>query len=487
MNLSRPSLKLRAIGFFLIAILVSTLLGGYLLNYYSDEFTEDISRRNLLLAHQIHHNVQLFLDHHVSELRKLRLAINKFGLDSIEVMKEELDRINAFHPLLETVQILDAKGTVRHLSPYDVEYIDIDMSGHDSFQSALDLSDQEVYWSDSFIPSNTIDPSVTVSLPINAGVLMAQLNLKVLSDIVSHPELSSHSQIVSHPIPYGSLIITITDSRGVAIAHPDHIKVTQRVNLSNLRSIRRAMDGESGTYSETWDGKNGLASVVLIPESGWVVTVFQGEKEALGIVIRARKVVMVAIAFLLGLTMLAFMFLQHQGMKPFRKLEERADLIAKGSYGEDLEADYLEFSGFVDSFNKMTGAVRGRELKLRASEERFRILFYEAAEPIYLMNEQGDLLAANKRACQSLGYSILEFVQMNVSHFIVGETREIVSKRLSKITGDEPVNAEGEHQRKDGTVFPVEVSIARMEGDGEYRFIALRGSWYDGICTMAML
>jgi len=457
---TRPSLIRRAIIYFITTIIVFAVLGVNLLNYYSDQFLEDISRRNYDLAHHVKEYVKVFLEHHVAEMFELRLIIDSHDITEIDLIRKELDHINAFHPLLEQVQILDKKGFILQVSPYNEEHIGIDMSGYEGFQNAIKMKGSDVYWSDSFISPHNNDPAVTISLPSKYGVLMALLNLKELSNIVGSS------------LPTESETIVITDRRGVIIAHPNEQAVLQVESLLNLSSIRHALEGRVGTYEESWKEGRGLSSVTAIEGSGWVVAVFQEEKMALGVVYDARRVVIIAIILLLTITMMMFLILQCQGMKPIRRLEEMADLIAAGRYGEDLDGKFLELSGFVDSFNKMTNAVRSREEELIASEERFRVLFNEAAEPVYLMDGQGDLIAANKRACQSLGYSPLELNQMNVSQFIVGQDRAIVTRRFKAIAKGEVITAEGEHQRKDGTVFPVEVRIARMEVDDEDRYIA---------------
>ena len=55
MRRSRPSLIRRAIAFFIITVIVSAILGVFLLNYYSDQFLQDISKRNFDLAHELFH------------------------------------------------------------------------------------------------------------------------------------------------------------------------------------------------------------------------------------------------------------------------------------------------------------------------------------------------------------------------------------------------------------------------------------------------
>jgi len=424
MSISRPSLKRRAIAFFFVTILASSLVGGYLVHFYSDQFSEDISRRNLTLAHHINDHVQGQLDHHVSELIETKKIISNIGPDDIGVIKEELDRVVAFHSLLEVVQVLDAEGSVLMITPYNDGYIGIDLSRHASFLGAQALTEQGIYWSDSFISSHTNDPAVTISLPINGGVLMAQLNLKALSDIASFS------------ISYPNLIISITDRRGVVIAHPDQSYVTQRVNLLNQRSIQGAVDGEAKTYLEIRDGKKGLASVVPNLKSGWVVTVFQAEKDALGLVYHARNVGLVAIALLLGLTMVAFMVLQRQGMKPFKKMEEKADLIAMGSYGDDLEAEYREFTGFVESFNEMARAVRSREEALMASEEKYRLLADNAIDVIWTMDMELKYQYFSPSINLFRGVSVEEAISQTIEDAMTPDSvnlvKEILHEELEK-------------------------------------------------------
>jgi PAS domain S-box-containing protein len=447
-----PSLKQRAAAFFFITVVVFLSFGGYLVHFFSDQFRQDIATRNFDLAHHIKEHINVFLEHHVAELQELKLGISQHGLTEYGYMREELDHINAFHPLLELVQILDANGYVLQVSPFSEEFVDIDMSGHSSFKETVEMSGPEVHWSDSFISPRTNDPAVTISLPLEDGVLMAHLNLKELSKIVTSSMPSERETIV------------ITDRRGVVIAHPDQAQVSQAVSFMNLTSIRSALQGKVGSFSETWHGTQGLSSVTTLESSGWVVAVFQSDSQSLGIMYSARRIVIAAILSLMVITVGAFLVLQRIGMRPFLSMARRADMIAAGNYGEDLDCNYKELSDFVNSFNRMARSVKAREEDLSSSEERFRNLFDEAADAVFILDDSGKVLRINQEAALSLGYDVEEIVGSSASLFVENLSEENVRTDVASVEEGQTITLEGVHRRKDGKLFPVETKLARMTG-----------------------
>ncbi|MBN1455763.1 MAG: PAS domain S-box protein [Methanomicrobia archaeon] len=70
----------------------------------------------------------------------------------------------------------------------------------------------------------------------------------------------------------------------------------------------------------------------------------------------------------------------------------------------------------VVSFMDMTER-RKTEVALRESEERFRSFFDELALGIFMINPEGQIIAANKAICQLMGYAQGELVGQHVSAF----------------------------------------------------------------------
>jgi PAS domain S-box-containing protein len=114
------------------------------------------------------------------------------------------------------------------------------------------------------------------------------------------------------------------------------------------------------------------------------------------------------------------------------------------------------------------------EKKLQQSEEKFRRLVANAADAIFLFNKHGAFQLVNKQACKSLGYTEEQLLQMSVDDIDVHYTQERV---LEIINSDRdavwPITVKGCQQRADGSTFPVEVRIDRVETDNDWRFVAL--------------
>ena len=108
-----------------------------------------------------------------------------------------------------------------------------------------------------------------------------------------------------------------------------------------------------------------------------------------------------------------------------------------------------------------------------ANEERSRMLMENAADSFFLHDEEGRIVDVNRQACQTLGYTRDELLHMHVTGFSIASTREMLDALLA---GLEPGNCPpvyGEHRRKDGTIFPVEIRSSCLIAHGQKMFFAM--------------
>lgn len=114
------------------------------------------------------------------------------------------------------------------------------------------------------------------------------------------------------------------------------------------------------------------------------------------------------------------------------------------------------------------------EKKLLQSEEKFRRLVASAADAIFVFNERGAFQLVNKQACTSLGYNEKQLLQMTVADIDTHFSEEQVAEFTEKSDDVEwPVTVTGNHQRKDGSMFPVEVRVDKIEDEEGLWFVAL--------------
>ncbi len=111
---------------------------------------------------------------------------------------------------------------------------------------------------------------------------------------------------------------------------------------------------------------------------------------------------------------------------------------------------------------------RRLEEELRASEARYRMLFEQANDAIFLENERDEIIDVNRRACELLGYTREELLAMKVANVQAPEVRgligRVVADELQRFSG---APFESIDLRRGGTRVPVEVSEARMVGQDQ--------------------
>ena len=92
----------------------------------------------------------------------------------------------------------------------------------------------------------------------------------------------------------------------------------------------------------------------------------------------------------------------------------------------------------------------GGNLKTNESQEDRLAKFCldHAAVCSFRLDEDGRILYANRRACESLGYSNEELLGMTVSDIYIMLTSEMWPEAWRRIRTEQSVTVEGAHQRK---------------------------------------
>lgn len=142
--------------------------------------------------------------------------------------------------------------------------------------------------------------------------------------------------------------------------------------------------------------------------------------------------------------------------------------------------DYILKSNLVRLPSALTKAIEKRKIKnekilaekaLRESELQYRILFEQASDGIFISNQQGDILDANKEACKMAAYPLDDLRALNISDVFLTEDLEHDLIHLMEIVPGKPVVDFGRIKRKDGSVIDVEMS-SKILPDGRWQAIA---------------
>ena len=118
-----------------------------------------------------------------------------------------------------------------------------------------------------------------------------------------------------------------------------------------------------------------------------------------------------------------------------------------------------------------TSTEREMELARRASEARLRDLVGGATDAFLIYNRDGLFVDVNPAACEGLGYRHEELIGLAVSEVEV-EGNDI-QRTLAVLERGEPLRREGHYRRRDGSTFPVEVSLSLLVGGTEPLILAV--------------
>jgi two-component system cell cycle sensor histidine kinase/response regulator CckA len=107
------------------------------------------------------------------------------------------------------------------------------------------------------------------------------------------------------------------------------------------------------------------------------------------------------------------------------------------------------------------------EEALLESETRYRRLFETAGDGILILDcngeDAGRIVSANTAAAKMHGYAVDELLSMNITDLDTPETARDVPARMKRVLNGELIQAEVTHRKKDGTVFPLEISARLIE------------------------
>jgi PAS domain S-box-containing protein len=116
------------------------------------------------------------------------------------------------------------------------------------------------------------------------------------------------------------------------------------------------------------------------------------------------------------------------------------------------------------------------ERALRESEERYRVLFERAGDGIFILEAEeervGHIVAANNAAAEMHGYSVEELRALSIIDLDTPEAAQQAPETIRRILQGERVKRELGHRRKDGSVFPCEISAGLIETGGRKFILA---------------
>jgi len=141
----------------------------------------------------------------------------------------------------------------------------------------------------------------------------------------------------------------------------------------------------------------------------------------------------------------------------------------RGRRMDDGDADPEPLEGFITDITDR----KEREERLERTTARLGALFENSPDMINVHDADGNIIDPNPRLCERTGYDRSELEERKVWEIDEGIDPEAAHELWEGMDVGERERLEGRYQRRDGSTFPVEVHVRRLDLEGEDRFVVI--------------
>src|SRR5215813_13630227 len=280
---------------------------------------------------------------------------------SIEQRRFDALRLLRQVPAITELAQLDATGKERlrvSRLAMDVVASGADLSSDPKFAEAVA---RKVYYGPVYFRRES-EPYMTLAIAgtrRDAGVSVAEVNLKLIWDVVSQIKVGERGHAY------------VVDAQGRLIAHPDISLVLRNTDMSKLAQVRAARAATSGAgasgdnpaetvqEAENIEGKKVLTAYAPVAPLGWLMFVELPAEEAYAPLYAALKRLGFVLLGALGFAVLAGMFLAGRMVGPIQVLQTGAARIGQGDLSQRIAIKTGdEREALANQFNDMAGQLQ---------------------------------------------------------------------------------------------------------------------------------
>ena len=113
------------------------------------------------------------------------------------------------------------------------------------------------------------------------------------------------------------------------------------------------------------------------------------------------------------------------------------------------------------------------EFKQAEELKRYKELFDNVTDGVFLLNRKGEFIESNDRVLKSTGYTKDEFLDLNITHIVEADQIPYVESMLTKVSQEEEARFELNIKTKTSTVIPNEVNCRYVSYLGKPCFLAV--------------
>lgn len=265
----------------------------------------------------------------------------------------------------------------------------------------------------------------------------------------------------------------LVSSNGWLIAH-SHRKLNtsefDTYRVEKLRPVSLALQGQTGITEYVYEGKSWVAAYHTIDATKWGLIVQQPlENVITEASAEARFIISIFIGcFCIGLSIAALIV--QKSLRPLFKLIKN---IQSGSSERASDYPRDEIGQLADQYHTLYSDLYQSTKQIQKSEKKFRTLFNNASDPIFIHDFEGKILEANQNAVDYSGYQYNELLTMKISDINAPEFAKMIPSRIDRLKVSHKLLFETHHMTKAGKMIPAEVSSRTIEYDDQEAILSV--------------
>jgi PAS domain S-box-containing protein len=449
-QIQKPPTSWPLIFLFFIIMLSVSVAGITYYNYQKDNLlTEKLQELSAISDLKIRQ---------ITQWRFERLSDGKFLGDNIMLVEKIYDFLN--HPVLmptdamallslksltenfdyRTAILTDGMGTVRLAYPPGDTVIGNNlrpMLEGIARDRRIVMTDLHINKTVNYVHLDLVVPLIDTK--INDTLVMGFLILRIDPQKVLYPLLQSW------PTPSKSAETLVVRKEGDEVVFLNELRHQKKTALTLRRPLSEedlpaamALRGIKGTIDGIdYRGVHVVASMKKIPATQWFMVAKIDREEVFSVLNSQMRLVITALVLFIATIGLFLGFLMWNQRVLF--------------YRDKYEA----------------------ELNRLALFKHFEYILKYANDIIFLFDKDLNIIEANDRALEVYLFSRAEILGINLQRLQAPESLSEISEQLATVNENGSATFETVHQRKDGTVFPVEISsrVVNIEGSNYYQSI----------------